>query len=174
MAKRSGSGEAKVDFSSFMPILILTIGCLVVLLVINTLIIVSNPKNVRITSVVRSSLYVEGGSGMEGGAPFPFGNKKKEPTYVDVHKDRLVVYPGAQIVPVRDLNVPGNAFEKLLSDVVQRKEELYIVLLIRPRAASIARRVQKAILDRGIDVGHELFESERPVEYQDVNKKVSG
>jgi hypothetical protein len=148
-----------------MPILIMTIGCLVTLLVVNTLIIISNPENVRITSVIRSALYVEGGEGIEGGAPFPFGNKSKEPEYVDVHRDRVIVYPGAEVVPVRDLEIAGNAFERMINRVEQFKEEQYIVMLVRPRSALVARRLQKAVRQRGIDLGYELFEAERPVGY---------
>jgi hypothetical protein len=164
----------ELDFSAFMPILILTIGCLVVLLVTNTIIIVSNPENVRITSVVRSALYIEGGSGMEGGAPFPFGNKNKEPAYVDVYRNRLVLYPGGEILPVRDLQLPGNPFEKLLETVEQDKDEYYVVLLVRPHAASVARRLRKAIRSRDIDFGWELFETERPVDYNDVRATIGG
>jgi len=174
MAKH-GRGEAKLDFSSFMPILILTIGCLVVLLVTNTLIIISNPENVRITSVIRSALYTPGvdtEQALEGGAPFPFGNKSKEPAYVDVYRDRLVLYPGEDIVALRDLELEGNAFERRLQEIEDSREENYIILLVRPRSATIARRLRKAIRARGIDFGWELFESERPVNYEQVQRTI--
>ncbi|MBN1268785.1 MAG: hypothetical protein JXB04_04300 [Kiritimatiellae bacterium] len=171
---RKRKGAVKTDFSSFMPIIIMTTGCLVTLLVTNTLIIVSNPENVRITSVIRSALYVEGSEGLEGGAPFPFGNRNKDPSYVDVYRDRVVVYPGAKVVPVRDLEIPGNAFEHLLNGLEQKKEDEYIILLVRPRAALVARRLRKAINARDVDIGYELFEENRPVEYDRAARSVAG
>jgi hypothetical protein len=166
MAKKEKS-KVEQDLSSFMPILMLTIGSLVFLLVVNTIIIMSNPENVRITSLVRSALYVQGrDAGMEGGAPFPNGNKDKEPRYVDVYRDRVVVYPGEYVVPLRDLETEGNAFEKLLSDVAANRAYEYIVMLVRPRAAKVARRIKKAVHAQDVDVGYELFETDRPVNYE--------
>jgi hypothetical protein len=148
MAKK-GQSSTDQDLSAFMPILMLTIGVLVFLLVVNTIIIMSNPENVRISSIVRSALYVpeeKGGSGTEGGAPFPFGNEHKEPAYIDVYRDRLYVYteetPQGEVLPVRDLEIPGNAVERLLDDVAAVKDEEYIILLVRPYAARIARRLR--------------------------------
>ncbi|NCC52383.1 MAG: hypothetical protein EOM20_14355 [Spartobacteria bacterium] len=173
MAKKEKKGNDQ-DLSSFMPILMLTIGSLVFLLVVNTIIIMSNPENVRISSVVRSAIYVppeEGGTGTEGGAPFPFGNEHKEPSYIDVYRDRLIVYPGGEIVPVRDLEIPGNAVERLLTRLDAVKDEEYVVLLVRPYAARIARRLRTLIKERGIDVGHELFESDREPNYEQVKSE---
>jgi len=172
MAKKKK--EVKQDLSGFMPILLLTIGCLVFLLIVNTIIIMANPSNVRITSVIRSSLYMEQGTGTEGGPPFPFGNKQKEPSYIDVHRDRLIVYselfPAGSVVSIADLEMPGNAFEKLIDSVAEKKDEEYIVLLVHPRAALVARRLKKAIKSKDIDIGYELFENNRPVNYKELRR----
>jgi len=172
MAKKGG-GETKQDLSGFMPILLLSIGCLVFLLIVNTIIIMANPSNVRITSIVRSALFVEGGLGTEGGQPFPNGNKEKEPVYIDVHKDHLTLFPGEDVVSLVDLEVEGNAFEQFLQDVATKHDELYIVLLVRPRAAMVARRLKKAIYAQNIDIGYELFEEERAVNYDSFRRKLT-
>lgn len=164
MARRKS--ETKQDLSSFMAILIMTIGVLVVLLVSNTVIIISNPENTAITSVVTSALYVPMGEGTEGGSPFPHGNVQKEPNYIDVHRDRVILYPGSEVVPVRDLERVGNPLERKLDRVEAAKDQEYIVLLVRPRAAAVQRRLVKAIRDRGIDIGLELFEAGREVNYE--------
>jgi hypothetical protein len=158
--------KASQDLSSFMAILIMTIGALVVLLVSNTIIIISNPSNTAITSVVAFSL-----SGTEddaeSGSPFPRGNMLKEPSYVDVHRDRIILYPGSEAMAVRDLERPGNPLEGFLERVYENRDEEYIVLLVRPRAAMTSRRIAKAVRDRGIDIGMELFEEGRAVNYEE-------
>jgi hypothetical protein len=164
MAKKQGVQQ---DLSSFMAILIMTIGALVVLLVSNTLVIISNPENTQITSVITSSLYVPAplGKGDEGGAPFPQGNTRKEPSYIDVHRDRIIIYPGEHVLPVRDLERTGNALENLLQHLEENRDEEYAILLVRPRASMVARQLAKAIRDRGIGLGQELYEEERQVNY---------
>jgi len=164
MAKKDG---VKQDLSSFMAILIMTIGALVVLLVSNTLVIISNPENTQITSIITSSLYVPApaGTGSEGGAPFPKGNTRKEPSYIDVHRDRIIIYPGEEVLPVRDIERTGNALENLLRHLEENRDKEYVVLLVRPRASIVARQLAKAIRDRDIDLGQELYEDGRGVNY---------
>ncbi len=155
-----------------MAILIMTIGALVVLLVSNTVIIMVNPENMAITSVVTSSLYVPPpmGDGTEGGTPFPHGNMMKNPTYIDVHPDRIIMYsdevPSGEVLPVRELERPGNSLEAFLERIYDNRHEEYVVLLVRPRAALVSRRLAKAVRDRDIDLGVELFEAGRPVNYE--------
>lgn len=174
MGKIKTIGRAGQDFSSFLPIVIMTVAVLISILVINTVIIASNPENIRITSIIRSGIYVEGGTGMEGGSPFPFGNKVKDPSYLDVYRDRVIVYPGGEVVPARDLEIPGNAVEKLLSAIETNKANEYLILLVRPRAAIVARRLRKSIYSRAIDVGFELFEEGRPTDYDRARAAVKG
>ncbi len=164
MAKKKS--ETKQDLSSFMAILIMTIGALVVLLISNTMVIISNPENTTVTSIVTSSLFVPGGDGSEGGAPFPMGNEHKEPRYIDVHRDRIIMYPGSFILPVRELDQPNNSLERFLEEVRAARNDEYVVLLVRPRAAEIYRRIAKAVRDRDIDLGLELFEEGREVDYE--------
>jgi hypothetical protein len=158
MAKRA-SQAVEMDLSSFMAVLIMTIGCMVVILVSNVIIIISNPENTTITSIVKSALT-------EGQDPFPQGNKAKEPSYIDVRRDRLVIYPGESIVPIRDLQLEGNEFEKLLDRVAANIADEYVVLLCRPGSVVVSRQLQKNISQRGIELGVELFEQDREVVYE--------
>ncbi len=172
---KKNKAELKTDFSSFLPILIMTIGCLITLLIINVLIIVSNPQNVRITSIVRSALYSPGKRhGLESGAPFPFGNREKEPAYIDVQPGHLVLYPGKIEVSARELELRNNPFERFLARIEKEKDTRYIVLLVRPRSARIARRLKKIIHSRDVDVGYELFEAGREVDYEEAHRVVAG
>ncbi len=158
------------DLSSFMAVLIMTIGCLMVILVSNVIIIVSNPENTRITSIIRTAIW-DDSEEEDKLVPFFDGNKFKEPSYIDVRRDRLILYPGATVVPVRDLEMEGNALERLLREVEEKKSEQYIVLLIRPRSSTIARQLQRAIRARGIDLGWDLFEDNRTVDYTGARKE---
>ena len=162
MGKRASKG-VEMDLSSFMAVLIMTIGCMVVILVSNVIIIISNPDNTTITSIVKTALT-------EGDDPFPQGNKAKEPSYVDVRRDRLIIYPGEHVVPVRDLQLEGNEFEKLLDHVSENIATEYVVLLCRPGSTVVGRQLQKTVVQRGIELGVELFEEGRIVEY-DPGKK---
>lgn len=151
-----------MDLSSFMAVLIMTIGCMVVILVSNVIIIVSNPNNTRITSIIQSSL--EGRS--DSGQPFPLGNIVKEPAYIDVQREYLQIYPGEDIVRIRDLTLEGNAFEQLLDRVSTNKANEYIILLVRPGSVKVSRQLRKVIEQRDIDIGFELFRTGREVFYE--------
>jgi len=164
MARRAKQG-VEMDLSSFMAVLIMTIGCMVVILVSNVIIIISNPDNTSITSIVKTAIWIEGDE-EEGKDPFPNGNKLKEPAYIDVRRDRLTIYPGEHIVPVRDLQLEGNAFDKLLDRISTNKANEYVVLLLRPRSVVVSRQLQKTIVQRGIGLGYELFEENREVNYE--------
>ncbi|HRZ13736.1 MAG TPA: hypothetical protein P5567_14935 [Kiritimatiellia bacterium] len=158
---------AATDFSSFMCVILMLIGVLMLLLIINVLTIISNPENVTISAVIKGALYAEKMASDEdqGLMLVPkFGNKYKDPVYVDVFGDQIVIYPEQKIVPVVDLERSGNAFERLLNAVASKKDERYIVLLARPRSARVLRRLRTAIHDRQIDLGFELYEEGRTVE----------
>ena len=161
-----------------MSVILMLIGVLMIMLVSNVLTIISNPENIKITSIVNSSMFSGKAGDEEKMSPFPFGNKTKEPSYVDVHRDRLILYDPdpalmEQIVSLRDLEQEGNSFEKLLMRVETNKVNDYIVLLARPRSATVVRRLKQVIRDRGVDVGVELFEADRDVNY-DKAIKASG
>lgn len=158
---------AETELTAFMPIILMTVGCLVILLVVNTVIIISNPENIRITSVVKGALYEPGRRrGLETGAPFPFGNRQKEPVYFDVHPDRITIYPGKKDVYLTDLIIPGNPLERAMDVVERHRDTHYVVILARPGTAWLTRKLRRLLASRGVDVGFELFEEEREVEYK--------
>jgi hypothetical protein len=100
------------------------------------------------------------GTSVQFGTPF-FGNKQKEPMYVEINKDRLIIYPDKTIVRMQDLEKGSNPFEKLLLFLEKPdvSASTYVILALRPGSARAARRVQQMISARGIDVGVELFDA---------------
>lgn len=173
MAKRKRGFNQ--DLSSFMCVILMLIGAMVIILISNVVIIISNPENIRITSIIRTVGVYTGmdADEMGGPAPFPYGNRIKEPLYVDVNRNHLIIYPGGEIVSMRDLEKEGNAFERLLDQVESNREEQYIILLARPGTANIIHRLKVVVRDRDIDLGCELYEAERPVDY-DSAARASG
>jgi len=63
--------------------------------------------------------------------------------------------------------VRGNKFEEFVNRVYDVRETQYIVMLIRPNSSEVSRRVRRAVTDRGIDLGMELFETGKEVIFKD-------
>ena len=150
--------STKTDFSSFMCIILMLTGCLVTLMVANIMIISTNPENYVITSVV----------GLTG---FSGGNVSKDANYIDVYRDRLELYfdkgERKEVVSMAELESRGNKFEEFVSEIYKVRETEYIVMLVRPNSAEIGRLLRKAVTDRGIDLGMELFEEDKPIIFRD-------
>jgi hypothetical protein len=154
----------EMDFSSFMCVILMLIGVMMIMLISNVLTIISNPENVQISSVIERATYSGDGKTDDSLNLVPkFMNKHKNPTYIDVYRDRIIIYPEQTIVQAGEIAQEGNAFEKTLNAIADNADAEYIVLLARPRSASLFRRLRAAIKDRGVDVGFELYEANRPV-----------
>jgi len=156
MAKNRDS--TKTDFSSFMCIILMLTGALVTIMVANVMIISANPDNIVITSVI-------------GLTDFAGGNVQKDANYIDVHRDRLDIYfdQGNRLesVPISDLELRGNKLEEFIATVYAERETQYVVMLVRPNAAIITRRLRSAIRNQGIDLGMELFDADKEVMFKD-------
>lgn len=150
--------STKTDFSSFMCIILMLTGALVTIMVANIMIIGTNPDNFVITSVV----------GLTG---FKGGNLSKDARYIDVYRDRLDLYfeNGArkETVTLAELELRGNKFEEFVSQIYNKRETDYIVMLVRPGSAETSRRLRTAIGNRGIDMGMELFQDEQLIFFRD-------
>ena len=164
--------QVKFDLSSFMAVLIMTIGCMIILLVTNVVVIISNPENLTITTLVPRAYEPDSDEDKElakkMGEPM-FSNKDKEPSYVDVNPDKLIIYPGEHVLPIQDLEQSGNAFEQLLNQVAEHRDTEYIILVLRPESSRIAKVLRSAIVDRNIDVGMELFDKDKEINYIKAN-----
>lgn len=150
--------STKSDFSSFMCIILMLTGALVTIMVANIMIISANPDNVVITSVV----------GLTG---FEDGNVEKNANYIDVYRDHLDLYfdlgERKESIKIIDLEYAGNLLEEFIGEVFQEKETEYIVLLVRPNSAQIYRRLRNTIRGQGIDLGMELFDTDKEVFFKE-------
>lgn len=151
--------STKTDFSSFMCVILMLTGCLVTIMISNVVIIAANPENVQITSIIpRGFDPADDKEVVDAG-----GNVVKNPWYLEVWRDRMIVHPGGDVINVRELEDKDNAFEQFLGRVEAKKERQYIVLLVREHGASVARKLKKVIRDRKIDIGMDLLFKEDPI-----------
>ena len=154
MAKNRDS--TKTDLSSFMCIILMLTGALITIMISNVVVISANPENVQITSVLPTGMDQD---------VFDFeGNKIKNPWYLEILRDRMVIHPGEEIVTIKDLESRDNGFERLLAKVEEKKDRQYIVMLVRPYGAGVARKIKRLILDRGVDIGVDLLDKDTPVQ----------
>lgn len=156
--------DSGVDTSGFQNIVLMLIGVLMVMLISNVVTIISNPDNIKIGALVTGEVY--GDEGFESTVP-KFANMRQDPVYIDVEPGRMIVYQYPTrpfVVNARDLQLPGNDFEKFLDWLESRKQTRYAVLLLRPGCAKFQRRLRATFRERDIDVGFEPWEEGRPVQ----------
>ena len=157
MGKKRDS--TKTDFSSFMCVILMLTGALVTIMISNVVIIAANPENVQITSIIPSGFDPSTEKEVEDST----GNVTKNPWYLEVWRDRMIIHPTGEEIIMSELEVKGNNFEKFLDRVGEKKNSQYIVLLVRENSAALARRLKQAIRDRQIDTGMDLLYKTDPV-----------
>ena len=162
MGKKRDS--TKTDFSSFMCVILMLTGALVTIMISNVVIIAANPENVQITSIIPQGFDPATEKEIEDTT----GNVAKNPWYLEVWRDRMIIHPTEEIIEVVELEEKGNAFEKFLDRVEEKKERQYIVLLVRENAAALARRLKQAIRDRKIDTGMDLLYKTDPITLRNI------
>mgnify|MGYP001156537968 CR=1 FL=1 len=163
MAKK----EAKTDFSSFMCVILMLTGCLVTIMISNIVVISANPENVQITSIIPQGMDPASNKEITDSQ----GNIIKSPWYLEVWRDRMVIHPGGEVIPVRELERKGNNFELFLGRVEARNDSQYIVLLVREHGATIARKLKKVIRDRKIDIGMDLLYGDEEIRLRNVGEE---
>lgn len=154
---------AEVDTSGFQNIVLMLVGVLMIMLISNVLTIISNPDNIKIGSLVSGSVYADEKAGESQSVMPKFGNMEKNPVYIEVRADSLVIYPERYLISDADIRLEGNEFEKYLDRLAAQKDARYAVLLLSPDAALFSRRLRKIFADRDIDIGFEPWDPGRIV-----------
>lgn len=161
-----------LNLEPFLDILTCMIGVfiLVNLVIGNALRLLGDPEAFHVYTLERATLFMDEAACGPGDDPaLPrFGNRGKTPLFVDIWRDRLIIYPEGSVVCAVDLQRPDNRFEQLLRRMEQRRDREYLLLLVRPGSAHLFRRLRAAIRDRHLDLGTELYEEGRPVEINGV------
>ncbi len=148
-------------------LMLVFIGILLVVFITQSLITLSTPTNARPLTPVDS-----GGAGFFETRAFPRGNTTLEPVYLDVHRDQVVIFPEAITIPQRDVFsakprsqtdgldfgfVPGGSLDVLAARIEQATSGQYVVMLVRPGAADMSKKLAAVLKERGIDIGREFL-----------------
>ncbi len=152
----------EMDTSGFQAIVLMLIGILMIILISNVLTILSNPENIKVGSIVTGAVFDDEEDKGEF-VPPKFQNLERDPIYVDVEADRLILIHKQKVILARDLMFAGNDFELFLDDVEKRRDDVYIVLLLRPGSAQFQRRLRQVIRERKIGVGFEPWDAGRAI-----------
>ena len=88
-------------------------------------------------------------------------NMRKDPVYIDVQPDRIVILPDMEVIPAPALASPRNAFDKFLDQVEQVRSVRYSVFVLRPGSVDLQRRVRQLMQDRNLELGFEPVETGR-------------
>ena len=148
-------------------LMLVFIGILLVVFITQSLITLSSPTNARPLTPVDS-----GGAGFFETRAFPRGNTTLEPVYLDVHRDQVVIFPEAIAIQQRDVFaskprsqtdglefgfVPGGSLDVLAARIEQATSGQYVVMLVRPGAADMSKKLAAVLKERGIDIGREFL-----------------
>lgn len=90
-------------------------------------------------------------------------NMRKDPVYIDVQPDQIVILPDQVTIPASALAAPHNKFEGFLDDVKQVRSVRYSVFILRPGSAPLQRRVRQLMQNRNLDMGLEPVETRRDI-----------
>ena len=83
----------------------------------------------------------------------------KDPIYIDIQPDQIVIYPDKVEISASDLTAPR--FEKFLDALEQVRDVRYSILVLRPGSVHLQRLVRQLIQDRAMDIGFEPVETGR-------------
>ena len=97
-------------------------------------------------------------------------NMSRDPIYVDVQPQRVVIYPDKQEISANELDAPDNIFERFLDQVQPQRDTRYIILLLSPESASLQRKLREAIRQHGIEVGLEPWEPGKEINPSKMNQ----
>ncbi len=170
------SGSATDLMTCLIGCLILVfIGILLMVFIAQALIKINDTDNAKIVTVTPSNV-----DGFREDRAFPQGNIQKEPTYLDVHRDSVYIHPNNIRVNQRDVFIarqpqkrgdlnydfyPDGELDRLSRLIQDDAAGEYIVMLVRPGAAKIAERIAALLKAKGIDVGRELYSTDRKVDH---------
>ena len=97
-------------------------------------------------------------------------NLRKDPVYVDVQPDQVIICPENTVIPSSRLTVPGNEFEQLLEDIERVRHVRYAILVLRPGSEKLHRQLRQIVQKYPVDIGFEPWEAGQPVSQEEMSK----
>ena len=95
---------------------------------------------------------------------------RKDPVYISVNSQDIVLYPDERSFLPRDLGMPNSDFERLLDDIEKVGRVRYVVLLLSPDSSHLQRRLRTLIDQREIDLGLEPWDPGTKIDTTKINK----
>ena len=95
---------------------------------------------------------------------------RKDPVYISVNSQDIVLYPDERSFLPRDLDMPNSDFERLLDDIEKVGRVRYVVLLLSPDSSRLQRRLRTLIDQREIDLGLEPWDPGTKIDATKINK----
>ena len=98
-------------------------------------------------------------------------NMRKDPVYIDVHPDRIIVMPEKIEIAESELTVPQNNFECLLEQVASVRNSRYVLLILRPGSEILQHQLRQTIRKYDVDIGVDVWEEGRefsPIELMGI------
>ena len=164
----NGTSAGDIMTSLIGCLIFILLGIMIMVLVSQVLVAMADPDGKEVISVVESHV-----DGFRESEAFPEGNIFKEPLYVDVHPDKVVVYPYDAEFSQRSIIFETTDYDTMLEVVASRPDKEYVLFLVRPQASRVYNLLRRRIEAfnreiRGtanqIEMGMELFESDRKVD----------
>ena len=87
----------------------------------------------------------------------------RDPIYVDVQPQNLVICPENLKISASELDAPDNKFDQFLDDLQLHRDTRYIILLLSPGSASLQRKLRRMIRKHDIELGLEPWESGKEI-----------
>ena len=135
--------KVTVELFPFLSVLACTIGSLILLIVLISSQAFSDEKTVTIIPRSEEESIIA-----------------KEPFYVELKADGLVIHPSRQYVSIENAFAFNSPFMKLLRQVEAQKEKQYLIIAVRPSSYDIFDQVRNQVEQRGIDIGYEPIDEE--------------
>ena len=160
----TGGNSATDIMTSLIGVMILVlIGILLTTVITQAVVVLADPNSKDVVTVLESQV-----DGFPEEKAFPLGNDKKDPIYLEVWKDRVIIHPkvkDSDVVTQRDLRNKDNELARKVEEVAANAGDFYFVLVVRPGAAQLARQLRDVMRNKGVDVGVDLFDSKRKLEH---------
>jgi hypothetical protein len=160
----TGGSTATDIMTSLIGVMILVlIGILLTTVITQAVVVLADPNTKEIVSVLESKV-----DGFPEERAFPHNQDMKEPIYLEVWKDRVIIHPklkDADVVTQMQLRNKDNELAKRVEEVAANAGDFYFVLVVRPGAAQLGRQLRDVMRNKGVDVGVDLFDSKRVMEH---------
>jgi hypothetical protein len=158
MARTIRYKQINIDVEPFLSIMAIVLKLISLILVVIVMRIALNKDGLKIIAL--RGLYPGKGSLQH----------LKSPAYLDCYPDKVIIYPGKQVVTWDDLRKPSNTLEKLLTRIEANTAKEYVVILVRPESVALYRAVRKLVQQRSIEIGMEVIDADYDVNWDEAAK----